>query len=50
MADQLAQIIGCTGGSMPFTHLGLPLGTKKATVLELMPLVNRIERKLTANL
>ena len=34
---------------MPFTYLGLPLGTTKPSVLDLMPLVDRIERKMTAN-
>ena len=34
---------------MPFTYLGLPLGTTKPTVQDLMPLVDRIERKMTAN-
>ena len=48
-ADQIAQTLGCTVGTMPFTYLGLPLGTTKPTVLELMPLVHRIERKLTAS-
>lgn len=35
---------------MPFTYLGLPVGTTRPKVLELMPLVNGIERKLTTAL
>ena len=36
-------------GRMPFTYLGLPLGTTKTSVRDLMPMVGRIERILTAN-
>lgn len=32
---------------MPFTYLGLPLGTTRPMVRDLMPLVDRIERRLT---
>jgi hypothetical protein len=34
---------------MPFTYLGLPMGTTKPTVTDLMPLVDRIERKVTTS-
>jgi hypothetical protein len=37
---------GCQVGSMPFTYLGLPLGTTRPTMTDLMPLVCRLERKL----
>ena len=43
----LANALGCQVGAMPFTYLGLPLGTTRPTVRELMPLVDRIERRLT---
>jgi hypothetical protein len=33
---------------MPFTYLGLPLGTTKPIVQDLMPLVDRIERRVSA--
>ena len=49
MATETAEIFGCIIGSMPFTYLGLPLGTTKATVYDLMPLVDRIERAMTTN-
>src|SRR4051812_10335976 len=35
---------------MPFTYLGLPLGTTRPTVQELMLLVCNIERRLSATL
>jgi hypothetical protein len=41
----MAQSFGCSIGQMPFTYLGLPLGTTKPTVMDLMPIVDRIERK-----
>jgi hypothetical protein len=31
---------------MPFTYLGLPLGTTKPTIKEFMPLLTRIEKRL----
>jgi hypothetical protein len=34
---------------MPFTYLGLPLGTTKPLINDLSPLVSRLERKLTSS-
>ena len=48
-AQSTAALSGCDIGKMPFTYLGLPLGTTRPTVQDLMPLVDRIERSLTAN-
>lgn len=48
--NQLAHIFGCVVGKMPFTYLGLPLGTTRPTVLDLMPLVCMVERRLSATL
>lgn len=45
-ANHLAATMGCKVGSMPFTYLGLPLGTTKPTVDEFMPILTRIERRL----
>jgi hypothetical protein len=47
-AQELASVLGCQVGQMPFTYLGLPLGTTRPTVAELMPLVDRVERRLTS--
>jgi len=33
---------------MPFTYLGLPLGTTRPTIAELMPLVDKVERRLSS--
>jgi hypothetical protein len=53
LADQndgsLAPSLGCVVGKMPYTYLGLPLGTTKPTVQDLMPLVCKIERKVTSS-
>jgi len=35
---------------MPFTYLGLPLGTSRPTIQDLMPLVSKIERNLSSTL
>jgi len=46
-AFHLANTFGCQVGDMPFTYLGLPLGTRKPTVTEFMPLMARIERRIS---
>ena len=46
-ATLLAQSFGCVLGSLPFTYLGLPLGTTKPKLIDFLPLVTRCERKLT---
>jgi retron-type reverse transcriptase len=47
-AQRIAKLIGCNIAVMPFTYLGLPLGTTKPSVQDLMPLVDRIERRVSA--
>jgi hypothetical protein len=42
----LAQTIRCQVGPMPFTYLGLPLGTTRPSVEEFFLFVNKIERKM----
>jgi hypothetical protein len=42
----LAQTFGCKIESYPFTYLGLPLGPNKPNVEDMLPLVQRIERRL----
>jgi hypothetical protein len=46
---ELGDVFGSQVGAMPFTYLGLPLGTTKPSITELSPLVCRLERKLTAS-
>ena len=43
----LAQLFGCTVGTLPFTYLGLPLGLTKPKVIDFLPLVNKCERRLS---
>lgn len=43
---QLAEAIGCRIESMPFTYLGLPVGTTGPAIQEYMPMMNRIEKRL----
>jgi hypothetical protein len=47
-AKILADFLGCNLAALPFTYLGLPLGTTKPSVQDLMPLVDRIERRVSA--
>ena len=46
-ASDLANVFACTVGSLPFTYLGLPLGTTKPTMTEFMPLIDRVERRIS---
>jgi hypothetical protein len=44
----LANTFGCQIGTFPFTYLGLPMGTTKPRVEDYTPLMDKIERRLTA--
>lgn len=45
-AGSLATAIGCRVGTMPFSYLGLPVGTTRPSVQEYMSMMNQIERRL----
>lgn len=45
-AVHLAATMGCQVGTMPFTYLGLPLGTTKPSVTEFLPILTRIEKRM----
>jgi hypothetical protein len=45
----LANTFGCAVGTLPFTYLGLPLGTTKPSVQDMSPIVDQIERRLNAS-
>jgi hypothetical protein len=45
-ALHLARTMGSQVAEMPFTYLGLPLGTKRPTVEDFLPLLNRIEKRM----
>jgi hypothetical protein len=44
----LAGTFGCDIGSMPFTYLGLPMGTTKPRIEDLTPIMDRVQRRLSA--
>lgn len=44
--DDLVSTLGCQLGSMPFTYLGLPLGTTRPSVQAFMPILTRMEKHL----
>jgi len=46
-AQHLARTFGCQLGTMPFTYLGLPLGTMKPSIEDFTPLLSRTERRLS---
>jgi hypothetical protein len=46
--SELADAFGCQIGTLPFTYLGLPLGTSRPQIKDLLPLVTRLERRLAS--
>jgi hypothetical protein len=44
----MAGVLGCQVRTYPFTYLGLPTGTMKPKVEDFTPLVNKIERRISA--
>ena len=47
--NRLAAIFFCQVGKIPFTYLGLPVGTTRPRTVDLMPLVDCMERRMTAS-
>jgi len=45
--SHLSRTFGCAIGTMPFTYLGLPLGTTKSTLQDFFPRMTRIENRLS---
>ena len=45
--DALATALGCQIGTLPFTHLGLPMGTTKPRMSDLTPMMDRVEKRLS---
>lgn len=41
-------MFGCMVGDLPFTYLGIPMGISRPKVIDLSPLVDRVERRLSA--
>lgn len=46
--DILSKTFGCQSGNLPFTYLGLPVGTTKPKIIDFAPLIDRVERRLPA--
>ena len=46
--EVLANTFGCQIGSLPFTYLGLPMGTIKPRFEDLTSIMDRVERRLSA--
>lgn len=45
-ANKLAHHLGCKRESMPFTYLGLPMGTSRPKFDALMPMITRLDKRL----
>ena len=48
-ANMLAALRHCKIRKLPFTYLGLPLGTTGPRIVDFIPLVDTLERRLTAS-
>jgi hypothetical protein len=46
--QSLASTFDCQTGTMPFTYLGLPLGITKPSIKDFLPLVQKVERRLSS--
>ena len=46
--QHLASTFGCQVGTLPFTYLGLPMRTTKPRIEDLSPIMDRVERRLSA--
>ena len=44
----LALTFGCSTGSLPFSYLGLPLGSTKPRIDDYLPLISRCEKRLVS--
>jgi hypothetical protein len=44
----LANTFGCQVGTLPFTYLGLPMGMTKPRFEDLTPIMDKVERRLSA--
>lgn len=45
---QLANMVGCKRECMPFTYLGLPMGSTRPKIDDLMPMVSRLDKRLSS--
>ena len=45
----MAQVFDCKMGTLPFTYLGLPVGTTRPKMTDFLPLVDCMEIRLTAS-
>ena len=46
---ELAHVFDCKVGTLPFTYLGFPVGTTRPKMVDFMPLVDCMQRRLTAS-
>ena len=46
LISELATCFGCQVASPPFTYLGLPMGTTRPRIADLVPIISRLERRL----
>jgi hypothetical protein len=47
--QNMAALLECNVAAMPFNYLGLPLGTTKPSVQEMKPLIDELERRVSAS-
>jgi hypothetical protein len=45
--QELANVFGCKCESLPFTYLGLPMGTTRPRVDDLVPMITKVDKRLS---
>jgi hypothetical protein len=46
--DEKIKILDCKIGSLPFTYLGLPLGISQPRLQDCLPLISRVQKRLSS--
>ncbi|OIT37314.1 hypothetical protein A4A49_65912, partial [Nicotiana attenuata] len=46
--QQILKLLGLSNGELPFKYLGVPLSTKKLSVLQWQPLIDKMTAKITS--
>lgn len=48
VTEEVCQLLGYTQGQLSFKYMGVPLDTKKLTLIQWQPLINKIVAKITS--
>ncbi|OIT30257.1 hypothetical protein A4A49_59552, partial [Nicotiana attenuata] len=46
--QQILQMLGLASGELPFKYLGVPLSTKKLSLMQWQPLIDKMTKRITS--